>query len=72
MAVLENHQKKGIGQNLVLYTEDRLKAEGAHLIWFNARENAVNFYRKLGYEIKGKRFEIPNVGSHFLMFKLQN
>ena len=72
MAVLENHQKKGIGAVLVLHTENYLKEEGKHLIWFNARESAVAFYEKLGYEIKGEQFEITGVGPHFLMFKLQN
>ena len=72
MAVLENHQKKGIGAVLVLHTENHLKAEGERLIWFNARETAVGFYKKLGYEIKGTEFEITGVGIHFLMFKLQN
>ncbi len=72
MAVLENHQKKGIGAVLVLHTENHLKAEGERLIWFNARESAVGFYKKLGYEIKGTEFEITGVGTHFLMFKLQN
>lgn len=72
MAILENHQKKGIGASLVLHTEDYLKKEDTHLIWFNARESAVIFYKKLGYEIiKGAAFEITGVGSHFLMFKLQ-
>ena len=71
MAVLENHQKKGIGAVLVLHTENHLKDKGEHLIWFNARESALTFYKKLGYEIKGVQFEIPGVGLHFLMFKLQ-
>ena len=72
MAVLENHQKKGIGAVLVLHTENLLKTEGKHLIWFNARETAVGFYKKLGYKIIGEQFEITGVGTHFLMFKLQN
>ena len=72
MAVLENHQKKGIGAVLVLHTENYLQSEGKHLIWFNARESAVEFYKKLGYKIKGAQFEITGVGTHLLMFKLQN
>lgn len=71
MAVLENHQKKGIGFALVIHTENYLKKEGEHLIWFNARESAVNFYRKLGYEIKGAPFEITDIGTHYLMYKIQ-
>lgn len=69
MAVLEEHQKKGFGQELVLHCETFIKDENGELIWFNARENAVAFYKKLGYEIVGTVFEIENVGLHYVMKK---
>lgn len=71
MAILEDYQKKGIGAILVLHTENYITLKDEHLIWFNARANAVNFYKKLGYQIKGEQFEITGVGPHYLMFKLQ-
>ena len=68
MAVLENFQRKGIGNNLVLHIENHLDAET--LIWFNARIIAIDFYKKLGYQIIGNSFEIDKIGKHFVMFKI--
>ena len=69
MAVLESHQKKGIGEALVREAETFCKKQKTTLIWFNARTSAVGFYKKMGYEIVGSEFEIKEVGPHFLMYK---
>lgn len=69
MAVLPEFQKYGLGKQLVLHTEEFLKQQKTELIWFNAREEAVGFYQKLGYKIIGDAFIIPDVGIHFVMFK---
>lgn len=69
MAVLTGHQKKGIGENLVFHSEIYARRKKTGLIWFNAREIAAGFYRKLGYEIIGEPFEIPGIGRHYIMFK---
>lgn len=69
MAVLENNQGKGFGRQLVEHAEKNLKLQNINLIWFNARENAVGFYQKTGYEIIGDSFDIPGVGIHYVMWK---
>lgn len=69
MAVLENFQSKGFGEQLLKTAENFCWEKKADLIWFNAREKAVSFYKKLGYEIIGDAFDISNVGIHFVMFK---
>lgn len=69
MAVLEDFQSKGFGEQLLKTAENFCWEEKADLIWFNAREKAVSFYKKLGYEIIGDAFDISNVGIHFVMFK---
>lgn len=69
MAVLDSEQKKGYGKSLMEYLEQFLKEEKADLIWFNAREGAVNFYKKLNYSVTGIPFEIKNIGIHLIMFK---
>jgi GNAT superfamily N-acetyltransferase len=69
MAVLENHQKKGIGQALMNHSENYILNTTSSLIWFNARENAVPFYEKMGYHKVGNSFEINPIGTHFLMTK---
>jgi ribosomal protein S18 acetylase RimI-like enzyme len=70
MAVLEQHQKKGIGNLLVQHGEAYCQNIQADLIWFNARTAATGFYEKLGYGKVGAAFEIKNVGEHYLMAKI--
>lgn len=69
MAVLPDQQKKGIGEQLVRHAEQYAHDKRYKLIWFNAREIAVGFYQKLGYQVWGGPFEISGVGKHFMMFK---
>ncbi|MDR7209308.1 GNAT family N-acetyltransferase [Flavobacterium piscis] len=69
MAVLEEHRKKGFGEALVSYCETYCVSQDVQLIWFNARIEAVDFYKKMRYKTIGKPFDIKEVGEHFLMFK---
>ena len=70
MAVLEDYQGQRLGEKLIESCEHHLKQlENETLIWFNARESAVGFYKKLGYETIGGIFDIEGVGKHFVMFK---
>lgn len=69
MAVLEEFQGKGFGSELVKEAENHCISLNTNLIWFNARENAVPFYKKLGYATIGDSFLIPDVGIHFAMYK---
>lgn len=69
MAVLEHSQGKGFGKLLVQHCEMVLSQGNTSLIWFNARENAVGFYRKMGYEIIGEPFDIKGIGTHYVMWK---
>lgn len=72
MAVLPEFQKKGYGALLVKHCEAFCNTFNETIIWFNAREKAVRFYEKLGYEIVGDSFTIVDVGLHFLMAKKMN
>ena len=49
--------------------EKRLKAKGVEFIWCNARVVALDFYLKMGYEIYGSVFELPEIGPHYRMYK---
>jgi ribosomal protein S18 acetylase RimI-like enzyme len=69
MAVLPQYQKQGLGEKLVESAEKLIVEKEGNLIWFNARENAVGFYKKLGYEVKGDVFDIAGVGPHYIMYK---
>jgi ribosomal protein S18 acetylase RimI-like enzyme len=69
MAVLNEFQYNGIGNELILQAENYCRQQKGAVIWFNAREKAVRFYEKNDYQILGDAFEIPDVGIHFVMYK---
>lgn len=69
MAILQEHQKKGFGEALVSYCETYCISENTELIWFNARTEAVGFYKRMKYQTIGNPFEIKEIGEHLLMFK---
>ncbi len=69
MAVLPIYQKFGFGKRLVEYSELFLSEQKVSTVWFNAREVAVGFYKKQGYNLIGDAFDIPDVGIHYIMYK---
>jgi len=68
VAVFPEHQKKGIGQLLVVASEGYAKEEGFKEIVLNARVPAVPFYEKLGYAVDGDMFEEVGI-DHYTMKK---
>lgn len=69
MAVLKEYQHNGYGALLLMHSETYINTKNGTLIWLNARENALPFYKKLNYKIVGEAFIIENVGLHYLMIK---
>ncbi|AUS07244.1 GNAT family N-acetyltransferase [Pseudotamlana carrageenivorans] len=70
MAVLEAYQGMGIGNKVLHYGEALLQSQNITTIWCNARKVATPFYEKCGYQIFGKPFNIPDIGTHYTMQKL--
>lgn len=70
MAVLDEYQSLGLGAKVLNEGELTLKKQNITTIWCNAREKAANFYKKNGYQITGEPFDIPNIGLHYVMYKL--
>lgn len=68
MAVAPNLQMGGVGRRLVECLELHARAAGMRLVTMHAREVAVGFYEKLGYEIVGERFVEVGI-PHFVMQK---
>ena len=68
MAVAKSHQKQGIGELLIVESLKILNNNKCEVLWCNARVIAVEFYKKMNFSIKGKKFQIPGVGSHYLMY----
>ncbi len=67
MATHPDHRGKGFGKALVEYAMQYYRKHGARIMWCNARVVALDFYRKLGYEIVGEPFEVEGIGTHFRM-----
>lgn len=69
MAVLKNQQAQGLGQAILKHGEQMLKSMNANLIWCNAREVAIHFYAKNGYQVIDSPFNIKDIGLHCVMYK---
>lgn len=55
-ATLKEYQHQGLGTILLNYIIDFAKQERKSSIWCNARENAVEFYKKNGFKLTKDTF----------------
>lgn len=69
MAVSDNYQLKGYGNIIVKTLEDIALNKGIRNIILHARENALKFYWKNGYEIIEKSYLLFDEIQHWLMVK---
>jgi len=58
---------KGYGSELVKFAIEYIKNTNAKYIWCNARSSAIDFYKKLGFNLVSNEFEIAGVGPHYEM-----
>lgn len=72
MATLPDYQCQGLSSALLQVAFPIVKQNFCHLVWCNAREGAIGFYEKVGFETLGDLFEISNLGNHLLMVKYLN
>ncbi|MGB0524766.1 MAG: GNAT family N-acetyltransferase [Flammeovirgaceae bacterium] len=70
MAVSEQFQGQGIGKQLVHQLLGFCAEEGIREVVCHARENAINFYSKLGFEIYGEPFEEVGVLHRHMRFNV--
>lgn len=68
VAVVEKYQGKGIGSFFVQESETFARQQGFESIMCHARDTAVAFYKRLGYEIYGEPFTEVTI-EHFRMRK---
>ena len=68
MAVLNDLQGKGIGRALMNFAENIARDRGYKAIRMHARTNAIGFYEKVGYRVKGDQFTEVSI-PHYLMEK---
>jgi predicted GNAT family N-acyltransferase len=69
MAVENKYQGKGLGKLLVNFLEQKGKELKLSKIELQARENAVDFYKSCGYDVKEKSFLLWGQIQHYLMEK---
>jgi N-acetylglutamate synthase-like GNAT family acetyltransferase len=68
MAVHEDVQGKGLGAAILNFAENIARDKGYKTIYMHARESAVGFYEKLGYQINSDVFNEVNI-PHYVMEK---
>lgn len=59
---------KGAGKLIVEKAVEVIQEKGYDLIWCDARKVAVGFYDRLGFEIVGDWYEVPEIGLHKTMY----
>lgn len=68
VAIDPDWQGKGVGKQLVQYSEQFAKEKGFTTMYCHARDLAVPFYEKLGYHTVGEPFVEVTI-THFVMQK---
>lgn len=68
MGISKEFEGKGIGRQLVYHFEQKTIELGLNKVVLNARESAVGFYQKLGYQVVSEMFYEVNI-PHFKMQK---
>tara|TARA_B100000767_G_scaffold264648_1_gene279767 strand:+ start:97 stop:534 length:438 start_codon:yes stop_codon:yes gene_type:complete len=69
MATLPKAQHKGLAKILLEKSFNEFKLHNIDLLWCDARVVAKGFYSKLGFVTNGDSYEIPIIGTHYLMYK---
>lgn len=69
MAVLNTVQGKGIGRALMQFAENIARDRGFRKMTMHARQTAIGFYEKLGYQVSGGQFEEVSI-PHYIMEKV--
>ena len=69
MAVDESHRGRGFGSRILSGLEDRARSESVTSVVLNARDSAINFYRRHGYSVEGPADILFGEVRHFRMRK---
>jgi len=69
MAIATRHQRKGIGSLLLEALEEHARELGAARIVLDARETALGFYSKKGYQPSGPGHMLYGLIAHIVMEK---
>ena len=70
MAVKNNLQGKGIGQDILNFAETLAKDKGYKKLTMHARDTALGFYERCGYRVNGDGFIEVSVPHHVMEKRL--
>jgi GNAT superfamily N-acetyltransferase len=68
MATDPEYRGRGAGRLAVIEALKLVGEKGYDVLWCDAREIALNFYAKLGFELIDEWYEVPKIGLHKLMY----
>lgn len=71
MAVAKKQQHKGIGYSIMQFAENLARDKGFKVITMNARDTAIGFYQKMGYQVVGDEFIEVTVPHHVMQKRLR-
>ena len=66
MAVPDKLHGKGIGASIIHFAENIARDKGYKLMTMHARDTAIGFYEKFGYQKKGTQFKEVNLPHHVM------
>jgi GNAT superfamily N-acetyltransferase len=69
MATVEDLRGRGLGRAVLERCLEHADAQGAAIVWCNARTGAVGFYERLGFEVASEPFDVPAIGPHVRMIR---
>lgn len=69
MAVDPQFRGTGAGRGLMEYVENAMAENGVTKLWCHAREKAIPFYEKLGWQIDSQWYHVRSIGPHKRMGK---
>jgi predicted GNAT family N-acyltransferase len=64
MAVRNNQQGKGVGQQIMRFAETVARDKGYRKLTMHARDTAIGFYEKQGYKVIGEGFLEVTIPHH--------
>ncbi len=62
MAIAPAHQGLGLGSAVIGEAVARVRADGAAVLWCNARDTALGFYERRGFKVIGEGFVTADSG----------
>ncbi len=66
MAVPDNLHGRGIGASIINFAENIARDKGFKIMTMHARDTAIGFYEKFGYQIKGNQFKEVTLPHHVM------